>query len=41
VTDSPLLAASAKRSEVPGDDFGEFAPAVEGSGTDDDPDESA
>lgn len=41
VTDSPLLAAPAARSTVPGDDFGEFAPPEVGSGTDDDPDELA
>ncbi|HUH72753.1 MAG TPA: hypothetical protein VLZ05_30230 [Mycobacterium sp.] len=41
VTDSPLLAASAMRTAVPGDDFGEYTPPVVGSGTDDDPDEPA
>jgi hypothetical protein len=41
VTDSPLLAASATRIAVPGDDFGEYTPPVVGSGTDDDSDKPA
>lgn len=41
VTASPLLSSVARPQMAPGDDFGEYAPAAFGSGTDDDPDESA
>ncbi|WP_241777336.1 hypothetical protein [Mycobacterium intracellulare] len=41
VTESPLLSPTMRPPVVPGDDFGDYAPPTAGSGTDDDPDESA
>lgn len=41
VTESPLLSPTKRLLAVPGDDFGDYAPAMEGSGTDRDPDEPA
>ena len=41
VTESPLLSPTKRPPVAPGDDFGDYAPPEVGSGTDDDPDESA